>query len=124
MEYTTQINEPRKFLFIRISGILDIEALSAMGIAMRLKAKELNYKLLFDFRKIRPIVSVINKYNWIEDNYDHVDPLLKYIPTAHLAKEEDMKSFRMLETFWMNKGAEVKLFSEEDDAIKWLDSFE
>lgn len=124
MEYTSQINEPSKILFVRVSGVSDKEAMSAMGIAMRLKAQELNYKLLFDFRKIEPFLSVIARYNWVEDNYDRVDPSLKFIPTAHLANEEDMKTFRMLETFWRNKGAEVKLFSEEEDAIKWLDSFE
>lgn len=93
-----------------------------MGLAIRLKAQSLQYRIIFDFRRAENYVTCVEGIRWYGDQYDNNDPHLKYIPTAHLANEEERPVFQSVETSFMNGGIRVKLFSDSETAVAWLES--
>lgn len=120
MEYTYGINRNYKIIEVKVYGDLDTRETALMGKTIRLKAKELNYKILFDFTQARNKISIAEAYFWFADHYDKIDTELRYIPTAHLSNEEDRSFFSFCETTCYNKCIKIKMFMEKEKALEWL----
>jgi hypothetical protein len=123
MEYTYDIIENYKVIFVKVSGILNVQEVALMGKTIRLKAKELNYKILFDFTHTKNKISTAEAYFWFTNHYDKIDMKLRYIPTAHISNEEDKSFFYFFETTCYNKCIKVKMFMEKEKALEWLKSY-
>ncbi len=122
MEYTEEIDHKKRIIIVRTKGDLKTKELSPISASYRLKAKRLSYKLLFDFRKSKNFISIIDAHRWAIDQLDKIDPELVSIKTAHISNSVDREFFKFVETSWYNNGMNVKHFDEERAAIKWLES--
>lgn len=122
MEYIYEIISSSKIIEVKVSGDLVVKETVLMGKTIRIKAKELNYKILFDFTQTRNKIPIAEAYFWFTDYYDKIDIKLRYIPTVHLSNEEDKPFFCFFETTCYNKCIKVKMFTEKGEALEWLKS--
>ena len=123
MNYNYSIDESSKTVTVRTTGHLETKELSEMGILMRVQARDLKYKIIFDYRLSKNFISITEAYYWFSDYYDVVDIKLGQIPTAIITNNEDKEFFNFFETTCTNKGIIIKIFLEEISAINWLDKF-
>lgn len=122
MQYTEEIDKERKIVIARVSGGMTKEKIAPKTTKTRLRAKELNYCILFDFRKVNNYLTIVDAYYWLAEHYDDLDPTLKFIPTAHVVDTKDEEFSRFVETTFLNRGASIRVFTEESAAIGWLES--
>lgn len=115
-------DESKKIITVRVSGDMYVYESASLGAEVRARAKKDHYKVLFDFRKAKNHITVLDAYYWITKYYDSVDPHLKWVPVAHLTNAEDETFFSFVETTFINRGAMVRLFKDEEKAIEWLES--
>jgi hypothetical protein len=120
MEYTFEIINDDKIIKVKVFGELTPKETALMGKNIRIKAKELNYKILFDLTEADNKVSISEAYFWFADHYDEIDIKLRYIPTAHITHERDKSFFRFFETTCYNKNIRVRMFMEHKEALEWL----
>lgn len=123
MRYKEEVDDPRKILCVRVSGEITKEKLAPKTTQTRLRAKELNYGILLDFRKVRNYVTIVDAYYWLAEHYDGLDATLKFIPTAHVVDPKDEEFARFVETTFLNRGASIRVFTQERAAIEWLESY-
>jgi len=110
MNYNYTLNEISKIITVRTTGHLKTKELSEMGVLMRKKARDLNYKILFDYSLSKNFISITEAYYWFSDYYDVVDMKLRNIPAAIITCKEDNKFFQFVETTCFNNGIELKVF--------------
>jgi len=120
MEYTYEIINDDKIIKVKVSGELTPKETALMGKNIRIIAKELDYKILFDLRKAENKVSISEAYFWFADHYDEIDITFRYIPTAHITHEEDKSFFKFFETTCFNKNIKVRMFMDQEKALEWL----
>lgn len=120
MEYTYEILSDCKIIKVKVIGDLVAKETAALGKIIRLKAKEMNYKILFNLTEAHNKISIFEAYFWFADHYDNIDTKLRYIPTAYLTNEKDKSFFKFFETTCLNKSIRVKMFMEKEEAFKWL----
>ncbi len=122
MQYVEVIDDDRKTITARIQGDTTEMQLASEARETRLRAKELHYGIVFDFRLTNLRITVTQVYYWIEKHYDGVDPDLKHIPVAYLIRWRDQQLFDFIETRFHNTGATVQQFEDETVAVAWLQS--
>ena len=121
MNYSTELNENNKTITVRTTGHLKTKEIAAMGVLIRLQARDLKYKLIFDYSLSKNFITITEAYNWFSDYYDTVDLKLREIPTAIIANKEDYEFFDFYETTCNNRGIPIKIFSEDKSAMVWLE---
>lgn len=87
--------------------------LSDMGRQMNIK------RFLFDVRMARNACSILENYNHAYHDPDNLH-LLKDIRSAILVDEGD-QSHNFVETTFLNAGLNIKIFTDESVAVKWLE---
>ncbi|PLX73994.1 MAG: hypothetical protein C0615_09905 [Desulfuromonas sp.] len=120
VQYEESIDEKRRIITVRVSGRLAKDTWVPNTIKFRTWAKENGYGILYDFRNAENCLSILDGHTWVEDNLDPVDPWLRYVPTVHLAKEEDSEFFHFVETSWTNAGIPVHMATEEREGLEWI----
>jgi hypothetical protein len=120
MKYTCEIISDYKIIKVNVVGDLTVNEAASMGKTVRLKAIEMNYKILFDFTQTKNKISIGDAYFWFSDHYDTINSKLRYIKTAHLTNKIDKSDFDFFETSCFNKGISVKIFLETEKALEWL----
>ena len=120
MEYNYKLISEFKIIKVTVKGDISAEETALMGKTIRVKAKEIDYKIFFDLVQTRNRISIFEAYSWFADHYDKIDVKLRYIPTAYLSNEKDRDFFRFFETTCLNKGIRVRMFMEMDKAMEWL----
>ena len=120
MEVVYEYDDDRKIIIIRVSGEMTIETIAPVSNENRLKAKEMNYKLLYDFRRSSYKKAIVGAYKFFEENFDETEIDVNYIPTANIINEEDVEFFKFIETTLTNRGARLKYFTDEEKGIEWL----
>ena len=121
MEYSYVINN--KIIIVIVVGILIAEEVALMGIKIRIKALNLNCKIIFDFTNAKNQMTIANAYYWFLDYYDNVDMKFRYIQTAHLSNEQNEAFFKFVETTCNNKGILIRMFKEKKEALLWFELF-
>ncbi len=119
MEYTYKVISNYKIIKVKVIGDLATKETASMGKIIRLKAKEMNYKIFFDLTQANNKISISEAYFWFADHYDNIDIKLRYIPTAYLTNEKDKSFFNFFETTCLNKGIRVKMFMKMEEAFEW-----
>jgi len=122
LRYTEEIDESKRIIIVNVCGDVHSEDLASVGSKIRVRAYEINYRILFDFRKAKIHISLPETYEWIPDYYDRIDRHLKFVRTAHLANEEDDIFFRFLEDTFRNRGSDLRMFRDVRSAVEWLES--
>ena len=120
MNYTHRINHINKIITVRTTGDLTTNELAAMGILMRLKARNLNYKILFDYSLSKNYISITEAYYWFSDHYDPIDKTLRYVTAAIVYNLKDESFFNFLETTCSNAGIKIKVFIDKKIALEWI----
>ena len=120
MTYSSEIIHNSKLILVRTEGDLITNELSVMCLMMRVQARDLNYKLIFDYRLSKNYISITEAYSWFSLHYDSVDMKLRRINTAVISNKYDKEFFSFLETTCYNKGIPLKMFLEEENAKDWL----
>jgi hypothetical protein len=123
MKYTCDIYPDNKILNVKLSGDLYTKEVALMDTEIRLKAKELNCKIVFDFRETMNYISIADAYYWFVAEFNKVLFDLKYIPAVHITNEQDESFFRFFGITSNNKGALVKICKDEISAFQWLTQF-
>jgi len=123
MKYSSEINQDNKTITVITSGNLKTKELSEMGILIRLQARDLKFKIIFDYRMSKNYISITEAYYWFTDYYDGIDLKLRQIPAAIITNNEDNEFFQFLETTCSNQGIPIKVFLEEISAFNWLNKF-
>ncbi|MGA1821209.1 MAG: hypothetical protein ACMUIG_01625 [Thermoplasmatota archaeon] len=122
MEAVYEFDDRRKILIIRVLGKMTVEEISPVTMDARKKAKDLNYGLLYDFRGSSYRKAIIEAYKWFEEHFDLDDPKVNFVPTANIINEEDEEFFKFIETTMYNRGARLRYFLDEEQAVRWLES--
>lgn len=116
------IDSTNEVIVVRFFGRIEQEGLAKKAKLTRLMARVLNYKIIFDFSESQICFSMSDAFYWVSQHYDSLDPRLKLVPVAHISSERDEKFFEFVETTFINRGANIRLFKNEQDARVWLSS--
>lgn len=122
MKYTYEINSKNQTIVVITTGDIITEEAVAMGLKIKLKAKEQKYKILFDNRLSKNRISITKAYWWFSSHFDNIDTEIRHIPTAYIANKEDWDFYSFFECTCYNKGIPIRAFQEENAAMKWLES--
>jgi len=123
LKYTYKINSGNKTIVVITTGDLETKEVAAMGLIIRLKANELKYKIIFDYRLSKNRISITEAYYWFSTHYDSINNKLRFIPSAYIANKEDRDFYSFFETTSNNKGIPIKMFLDEKPALEWLESY-
>lgn len=121
MEYTYEVHPDLKVLSVRLSGMLYKKDVALIDHEIRLKARELNYKIVLDFRDTSNYMSFGDAYFWFGTNSNNMSMDLIYIPVVHVTNEQDEYFFNFLEITSNNKGARIKTCRDQTSAFQWLE---
>lgn len=122
MEYSYVINN--RIIYVIVAGILIAEEVALMGKEIRLKALNLNCKIIFDFTNTKNQITITESYFLFSNYYDNVDRRLRYIPTAHITNNENEDFFKFVETTSYNNGILIKMFKKREEVVKWFELFD
>ena len=120
MHYTYQINHDYKMINVVTIGDLITKELASMQLKISKIAKQLKYKIIYDYRLSKNRISMAEAYFWFNNLYDKVDWESRKIPLAYLVNIEDWKFYLFFECTSVNKGFPIKVFQEENAVLKWL----
>ncbi|HEY6913328.1 MAG TPA: hypothetical protein VI413_01540 [Paludibacter sp.] len=122
MKYTHEINPEDQTINVVMEGSLETKEVADLCLKIMLKAKELNYKIIFDCRQSRTKITIAEAYYWYTTHYDHIDIELRKIPLAYIVNREDWDFYSFFECTCINKGIQIKVFQEEADVLNWIES--
>lgn len=123
MKYTHEICTDNKIISVSVSGELYTSEVVLMDKVIRLKANELNCKIVYDFRKAINRISITDAYYWFASDCDLVLFNLIHIPVVTIARELDEPFFDFFELTSNNKGSRIKNCKDEIAAFQWLEQF-
>ena len=122
MEFTFEIINDNKMIIVVTTGDLETKEVADMDLKIRLIAKELKYKILFDCRLSKNKISITEAYYWFSTYYDQIYTELKNIPTAYFANKEDWEFYSFFETTSCNRSIPIRAFLNENDVLNWVDN--
>jgi hypothetical protein len=119
MEYNVDYDQENDYLIASYEGVLNFETMKEYMREIVKKGQECNCKrLLNDLRKARIGKDTMTIFNTPEAmEKEGID--LGWI-RAVVVDKQHKEDFRFYETVAMNRGHQVRLFTEFDDAINWL----
>lgn len=120
MHYTYTIDMTHQIIRVKITGNIHESNAIQLGKLIRQKAREINYKILIDLSEAYNFVHMGSAYFWFERNYDTLDPLFRYIPTAYIMNSEQESFYNFIQTVSMNHGINIRVFKSEESAFEWL----
>lgn len=122
MEFTFEIIDHNKTIVVITTGDLEAKEVADMDLKIRLIAKELKYKILFDCRLSKNRISITEAYYWFSIYSDITQNELKKVHTAYLSNKEDWEYYSFLETASNNQGIPIKVFLNENDVLNWIEN--
>jgi len=121
VEHVVEVHEESRVIIVRLYGEVTVGRLVPVAMQERMLAREMDYGVVFDFRESQLRISRADAFYFLARHYNPVDPSIKYIRTAHLVAEKDRDFFMFLEVSWVNRGALLRVFEDEREAIGWLE---
>ena len=120
MKYTISPSDNNKFLIMKALGDFTIDIARQWSVELSEMGRQMNIKrFLFDVRTARNACSVLESYNHAYFDPDNLH-LIKDIRSAILIGEGD-QSHNFVETTFRNAGLNIKIFTDESVAVKWLE---
>jgi hypothetical protein len=118
MSYHLEIKKTKGYLHIAFSGPFSpaaaMESVDAMVAAC---AREDCTKVLFDCRPMTGDLKMVDQFDVGQYGASKIPRSVK---VAMLGREDQISPDRFFQTVARNRGVRVTVFSEIDDAIKWL----
>ena len=120
MKYTVSPSDNNKFLLMKALGDFTIDIARQWSVEISETGRKMNInRFLFDVRMARNACSIMENYNHAYNDPDNLH-LLKGIRSAILVSKGD-QSHSFVETTFRNAGLNVKIFTDESVAVKWLE---
>ena len=122
MKHETYRDDERKFFYCTLEGELDIEESILLSKNLRSKASELGFNVFYDARELCEPNSIMPVYDFSTKLASILD-----IPAHRIVKVSFLKKSGFHDDLWnfyenvaVNRGLTIKIFTEEEEAIKWL----
>ena len=118
-----------KIEFVKEDGILHLKAEGVMNIDLikQMSSQAIGYaveygtnKYLVDLRKMVPEVSTMNIHDLPKILRDFGLTLRSRIAVLFSPSSEKKEDFSFFETVSLNRGLQVRLFMDPDEALQWL----
>ena len=123
MKYTYEIYPDIKIISVRLFGELYTKEVALMDKEIRSRAKELNFKIVFDFRDTKNHMSYVDAYYWFHEVHNTDLFNLKDIYVAKITNKDDEPFFRFFGLTSNNKGSRIEICEDEISALQWLEQF-
>lgn len=120
MNYFYVLNSDNKTITVITTGKFGADELEEIELKTRIMANKLKYRIIFDYRQSKILITVARLYYWFSLDYYKNDIMLKHIQTAYIVNKEDWKIYSFFECTCFNSGIPIKVFHEEDFVLKWF----
>ena len=119
MDWEFHYRQEPNYLEVIISGALSHDELNAMAIERWVLLRRFNCrKILFDFTQITNILNTVDIYSRPGQS-EHVGVLRTNHSSAVVPKGY-FKEFKFMETVYKNRGFDLNVFDDKEDAINYL----
>jgi hypothetical protein len=122
MNYTYIISPDIEIITVIAIGNLEPNEVAELELKIRQMAKDLKYKIIFDYRLSKNKISITEAYYWVTTHFDKVDIKLKQIKSAYLVNKADWDFYSFFECTTNNHGLPIKAFQEDAEILNWLES--
>lgn len=119
MNYTVDIDNKNKVVLCTCRGMLDLASAKSMTRDVRKRAYELGYGLVYDVTNVSLEVGITDAYSFPRDE-DIYEDLKHRRGKAAVVYKNDKDFWEFFETTARNAGVDVLVFSEIEEALKWL----
>lgn len=120
MNYTIELSENQKFLQVKTTGQINIDIIRQWSEDIEKKSHALDIqKFLFDVRSAQNVSTVLENYLFAYRDSMELN-LPRQVRSAILICEKD-RSHDFVETTFRNAGYNVRIFTDESSAVKWLE---
>jgi hypothetical protein len=120
MTFSVTVDDEKKLVISKVRGVLKGRKTAEMGKSCRLKAKQLGYSLILDFRDTQITIGIAETFSWFKDHYSKDESSLRLVKTAHLYSPNQERLFEFVQLSWQNQGILTRAFRDRDAAISWL----
>ena len=122
MEYVIKEDCDAKIIFCTLKGELDIQESVELSRNLREKAAAKNYNIFYDARELSEPVSIVPVLNFTKDlskilqisNHRNVKVAFLYEPGEY------DEHWLFYENAAVNRGLQIKVFTEREVAVEWL----
>ncbi len=120
MSFSCELNRDKKYVICIMSDkmTLDDHQLVRERAAALLKEQGWN-RLLVDARSIDAEMSLTEDYQFTESHRNNL-PVTIHLAVIH--RPQETERFRFIETVAVNRGQNMKIFTDADEAVAWLTS--
>ena len=119
MKWKFNYHRDHDYLEVIVSESISSSELNQMAIERWDALLNLNcHKILFDFTRITNMLSIIDIYKRPEES-EKVG-VLRTNRTAAVVPEIYFKEFQFMETVYQNRGFDLNVFNNKEDAINYL----
>jgi len=119
MDWEFHYRQEPNYLEVIISGPLSHDELNAMAIERWVLLRRFNCrKILFDFSRITNFLNTVDIYSR-PDQSEQVG-VLRTNNSAAVAPQIYFKEFKFMETVYKNRGFDLNVFNNKEDAINYL----
>lgn len=123
-KYNIIIDDKRHIVRVTHVGDLDISMAEKLVTDARIKAYNLGYNLLYDFRESFIKLSTFEMYFLPREHNLLAIPKAKDTKSANIIPLKDKKvDWRFFEVTAQNAGLNWRAFKNEKDALKWLEGY-
>lgn len=120
VDYIIELSENQKFFRVRVKGQVTTDLARQWSVDLAERNRSLGIKgLLFDVRSANNVSSIIENYLFTYEGSVSLD-MSRNIRSAILVSEED-RSHDFIEITFRNAGYNVRIFTDESVAVKWLE---
>lgn len=120
MDYTIELSDDQKFFRVKVRGRVTTDLARQWYADLEDRNRSLGVKrFLFDVRSASNVSSVIENYLFAYEDTVELD-MSRDVRSAILVSEGD-RSHDFVETTFRNAGYNVKIFTDESSAVKWLE---
>jgi hypothetical protein len=119
MPVNVKVINTKDFIKTTATGVLDLAASKQAILDITSQIKQPGeYEVLVDTREAEDVLSITDYYELGEALADH--PSLRRSRIGILAPKKDANKAGFFETVAINRGADVKAFTDFEQAISWL----
>lgn len=120
MSFSCELNQDHEYVICIMSDKMTLDDHKQVREQAAVLLKEQGWnRLLVDARQIDAKMSLTDDYQFTES---HRSNLPVTIHLAVIYRPEEIERFRFIETVAVNRGQNMKIFTDADEAVAWLTS--
>lgn len=120
MNYSIKLSENQRFLEVKTTGKINIDVIRQWSADIEKRSRAMDIRrFLFDVRSAQNVSTVLENYDFAYRDSVELN-LQRNVRSAILVSETD-QSHDFAETTLRNAGYNVRIFTDESSAVKWLE---